>query len=302
MSETFTRREFLFMGAGFFGKMVLPPNTKEETLDNNPCSIEELILFYNHLWSWIIKHDGGEINCASITNAYQFVQNKVKNNGYYSDYGPFSYWADNIIVGGMIPYNQGLYVLALKSLSRLGEPVSSQNISEAIINYGQAVLEFPFQDISGIFPEVLSRWLFGEKILSDEQFLNTLNTWFNTTAVYCSSEKLSGLKTICNRDGSFLSPANFEIKQLSFPGDYQNGGNWPLWNLAALSLAYKISRDDRYFKTIEQLLQIELSDGHSKEYWHLDQEKLKESDPLRSDYSWNILLVPLLKWAGCLKT
>ena len=255
------------------------------------------------LLAWRLKKKGGEIDSQSLEKAWGYLQGRAKD-GKITSFGPFSYWADNLKIeeGTVIPYNQGLYVLALEALGELGFQISQEEKNKAKVAYFQALQDFFYQDISGLFPEVLSRWLFGKKIIPDEEVLKIIDNWIDTAAVYYSDGRLAGIKTISAKDGKFLPMKEFEVEPLAHPGDYQNGGNWPLWNLGALILAFKISGNEKYKEIIEGLIGQELQDGASKEYWHLGEENLGKVDKIRCNYSWNALIYPLLIWGGIISS
>lgn len=231
---------------------------------------------------WKLKKQGEKIDQDSLKRAWKYIESKVEEGKFLSS-GPFSYWADNLEIfqPTVVPYNQGLYVLCLEMLTDLGIPITPEEKEKARQEYQKSLGIFPYQDISGLFPEVLARWLLGRGFLPDKVVLEKINDWINNCSVFYSDGGLAGLKTIASKDGNFLPMKNFWEKNLAHPGDYQNGGNWPLWNLAALILAYKISGSQDYSKMIEVLVRHELFDGSSKEYWHLGKGKLGETDEIR---------------------
>jgi len=85
---------------------------------------------------------------------------------------------------------------------------------------------------------------------------------------------------------------------LNRPGDYQNGGYWPMYTLTALALRYKIDPTPALKQTIEQLVRAELAIDHrSKEIIIMIPGEVGVFDPNRSGYTWNALIGPALKWA-----
>lgn len=266
---------------------------------------DESTLFYI-LLGWKIKKEGKEVDKQALEKAWKYLQGRVKD-GKFTSSGPFSYWADNLKIekDTVVPYNQGLYILALEALGELGFPIPQEEKEKAKKFYLEAVDNFPYQDISGLFPEVLSRWLFGRGIIPEDKVLEILeiiDRWISTAAVYYPDGKLAGIKTISMKDGKFLPMEKFAVLDLAHPGDYQNGGNWPLWNLAGLILAFKISGNEKYKETIEVLIRHELQDQVSKEYWHLGEANLGKADEIRFNYSWNALIYPLLEWGGIISS
>lgn len=128
--------------------------------------------------------------------------------------------------------------------------------------------------------------------------LTGVDKLINSGSVYNDKGVLQGIKIISAPDGSFLAPDVFS-STMNNTGVYQNGGYWPMYVLADLSLAYKISGDTKYKLLAQQLMEKELkADGKSKEFLYLEPRRVGASDPERSDYSWNALIATALKWSG----
>lgn len=275
-----------------------------------PKDDETTLLYLS--WSALVQRQGQPINPDSIAKAFNFVQNHVREGFYVSQPGPFRYWADTLVVQrpDVISYNQGLYVVALESLRQIGlENITSQMVQSAKDNYQSLYKpwlgfvsqsrDVPVQDLSVLFPESLHRYLFNKGILSDDMILKTVDHHLETAGVYSRSGKLAGLKITAGADGGFLSSERFSVPDLATPGDYQNGGYWPLWTLSELALAYEISGDEKYKSAIAELLKTELGkDGQSKEFIRLVPDSLGDFDSFRSPYSWNVLFVPFAQRAG----
>lgn len=263
-------------------------------------------------WSALIQRQGRPINPDSIAKAFEFVQSHVRDGFYVSQPGPFRYWADTLVVQrpDVISYNQGLYTVALESLRQIGlENITSQMVQSAKDNYQSLYKpwlgfvsqsrDVSVQDLSVLFPESLHRHLFNKGILPDDVISRTVNHHLETAGVYFRSGKLAGLKITAGADGGFLPPERFSVPDLAAPGDYQNGGYWPLWTLSELALAYEVSGDGKYKSAIAELLETELGkDGQSKEFMRLTHDNLGDFDSFRSPYSWNVLFVPFAKRAG----
>jgi hypothetical protein len=71
-----------------------------------------------------------------------------------------------------------------------------------------------------------------------------------------------------------------------------------MYTLVGLSMAAAIAPHPRYVSTIEALIQREVKDGTTIEYWELIPGHEGTIQPGRDDYSWNVLIVPALRWAG----
>ncbi|MDP3974279.1 MAG: hypothetical protein Q8P92_05610 [Candidatus Daviesbacteria bacterium] len=250
------------------------------------------------------------VSREAITKAWSFIQSHVFEGWYLSDEGPFRYWADTYINKSedVISYNQGLYALALRFLNKFDPKLVPNHIlSQAEENFRSLFrndLGFiplskntSYQDISALLPEFLARYYFHEGILQNNHIISSLNHLIRTASVWDNQQRLKGIKTICQPDGSFLPPDYF-FNHLNNPGEYHNGGYWPLYVLVALCLAYKITLDEKYKSIATVLVQEELSDGRSQEFIYLAEGREGTHDAERSDYSWNALLIPAFKWSG----
>ena len=72
-----------------------------------------------------------------------------------------------------------------------------------------------------------------------------------------------------------------------------------MYTLTAFALGYRLTRDPALKRTIDQLVTIELGADHqSKEVIILAPGAVGTVNPDRSNYTWNALIVPALKWAG----
>ncbi|MBM4429732.1 MAG: hypothetical protein FJ026_05190 [Chloroflexi bacterium] len=155
------------------------------------------------------------------------------------------------------------------------------------------------QDLSAIFPEFLSRYLYDERILSDEVVMAHVERIVGNAAVYTRGRRLAGIKVISSSSGGFLPPTWFHEPALNPRGDYQNGGYWPMYTIVALALAYSISRQARYERMVGQLVTNELAlDHQSKEVIRLTPGAVGTFDPLRCNYTWNALIPLACRWAG----
>ena len=263
---------------------------------------------------WLTAH-GHDVDRQRILAAYAWVQGHVPGDLYLSSAGPFRYWADTVNpnVTEAIAHNQGLLCLARRAMVRLGlGGVSEGDVLKAQERYrsfydfrrGYVALgkysRFAFaQDLSAIFPEFLSRYLYGEPILVDRMVVTHVERILGNASVYTTGRRLAGIKVISSASGGFLQPGWFHEPALNPRGDYQNGGYWPMYTIVALALAYSISRDERYERIVGQLVSNELAGDHqSKEVIRLTPGKLGTFDPLRCNYTWNALISLVCRWAG----
>ncbi len=266
------------------------------------------------IWSGLLQRAGYETDPEVIDRALEFVQNHVRDDRYVSAPGIFRYWADcwEVTEAEVITYNQGLYALALRFLVELEHPGVSQEMVErategyreryrpelGIITQGLLGPGATMQDGSALLPEFLHRLFFDEGMLADADVLTTVDTRLATASVYDHTGQLVGIKIIADADGSFAYPGLFDCPTMRNPGDYHNGGNWPLWTNIELALAHSISPKPAYRQALETLVERELADGSPKEYWELQEGRVGVASLGRDVHAWNVLIVPALRMAG----
>lgn len=261
------------------------------------------------IWAGILNRQGISVNVEKIEKAYSFIKTHAQDGWFISPPGDYRYWADtyNNKENDTISYNQGLYVLSLRFLKELNpELVSDEIVSQAEENFrflfkdGSLPLSrnTDYQDASSLLPEFLARFYFDSGMLEDNQVIASVDKMINLASVYDEKGSLQGIKTLYGIDGSFLPYEVFQPPMNNY-GVYQNGGYWPMHVLADLSLAYKISGDNKYKDAVLKLMEKELgNDGKSKEFLYLEPRRIGTSDSERSDYSWNALVTASLKWSG----
>jgi len=287
--------------------------TSEDQAVLDPMDDDSSLLFV--IWSAWLGHRGVEIDREIVERAFAHVQTHVNERGeFVSPPGPFRYWADTVSPEApeRITHNQGLYALALRSMYVLGwGDVTLAQVAAAKKRYaacydagagsltlGRDTWWAPKLDISTVFPEFLFRWAFGNGALPNTIVAATVARHVRSASVF-KDGKIAGVKVICDADGSFLPVERFHVAVLNGPGDYQNGGYWPMYTLTALALAYKIAPSREYRSIVETLVAAELSsDQASKEFIVLQPGSIGASNPGRNDYTWNALIAPALKWAG----
>ena len=98
------------------------------------------------------------------------------------------------------------------------------------------------QDVSAIFPDFISRLIYGASILEDDMVHASVEYLLATAAVRYEDGRLAGIKNISTSAGRFYPTAYFYASGLNPPGHYQNGGHWPLYTIVALALAYSITQ------------------------------------------------------------
>lgn len=266
-------------------------------------------------WAAWLKRNRIAVDQAIVEKAWSFVKAHVINDFHLTPAQPFCYWADTVQfeTPERIAHNQGLYALAARGMLEHGwGTVDAAEVDRTkaryvefyrpdlgIVALGKDSWWADKLDISTLFPEFMLRWLYKESVLSDEMVVNMVDRYIPRTSVFTQAGTLAGLKVICAADGSFLPPERYNVPVLNGPGHYQNGGYWPMYTLTALALRYKIAPNSDLKTLIETLVRAELAkDRRSKEIIILASGVEGASDPNRSGYTWNSLIVPALKWAG----
>jgi hypothetical protein len=261
---------------------------------------------------WLRQH-GYRPDAERIERAYGWVQEHVRDHAYISPRGPFCYWADTVSpdVDEVISYNQGLLCLCRRAMVNMGlGGVGEADVAAAQARYrgfyaggyvrlGRYSHFAAALDNSAVFPEFLSRYLYGESILADGMVLGHVRRLVERAAVYRDDGILAGIKVISSATGEFLPPEWFFAPEINSAGNYQNGGYWPMYTLVALALAYQIGGDESLARLAGQLVVNELgSDPRSKEIIQLAEEYLGSYDPDRTDYTWNALIGTACQWGG----
>ena len=277
-----------------------------------PQDDESTLLFV--IWSLLLHRTGHDIDPAGVAAAWNFIQTHVRNGSYYSAPGSFRYWADcwTLPRPDVIAYVQGLYASAAEAAHFLGvadagEAAAAEAAYRALYRQASGFLPLSaggpgrsVQDVSALLPEFLHRWLFKDAMLPDAQVLATVDHHLATLSVYADGGALIGIKILGDSAGGFLAPSLFaaDCAGMSSPGDYHNGGYWPMYTLVELALAYSITPDPRYRAALEQLVGAEAEEGLGVEYWQLRQGSEGYVPAIRRQYSWNALALRAMRYAG----
>ncbi len=277
-----------------------------------PRDDESTLIFL--IWSGLLQRQGKSANPEVIAKALDFVQKHELNARYLSPPGNFRYWADcwRVTLSQAITYNQGYYALALQMMLEMKQEGVTPEMAERAATIYRAQFKprtglftlsdrWPgifLQDSSALMPEFLHRLFFQRGMIPNDAIPIILNHRLITAGVAGDNGALLGLKNIANADGSFANPLFFECPTSGKPGDYQNGGNWPLWTNTELALAYSVRPDACYRQALETLVQRELADGSPEEYWELSEDAPGLVSPNRSGYAWNALIVRALRFSG----
>jgi hypothetical protein len=262
-----------------------------------------------------LRRRGYRLDEERIARAYAWVQTHVRDHTYISPPGPFRYWADTVSpnFSEAIAYNQGLLCLARRAMTSMGlGGVTAGDVAAArecyrsfydatwgYLTLGKHSRFARTQDVSAIFPEFLSRYLYDEPILADEMVVSHAARIRRNASVYYADGRLAGLKVISAASGDFLPQTWFHAPTLNSPGEYHNGGYWPLYTLVALALAYAITGYNLYTQIIAQLVVNELAADHQpKEIIKLAPGQVGTFDPARANHTWNALIRAACVWCG----
>lgn len=278
-----------------------------------PQDDESTLLFV--IWSFILHRTGFDVDVTNVEAAWGHVQTHVRNGRYYSSPGHFRYWADcwTLPRADVISYVQGLYAVAAHAAHYFGQVSDYATVDAAKFNY-QALYNAAYgflplsasgsgrsvQDVSALLPEFLHRFLLDDGILSDAKVTSTVDRHLATLSAYSADGTLIGIKVLADRTGGFLPGQMFAevCSSMSNPGDYHNGGYWPMYTIVELALGYSISQDPKYRIALEQLVEYEAEQGMGVEYWQLMRGSEGNVPPGRGHYSWNVFGLLALQYAG----
>lgn len=256
-----------------------------------------------------------KIETDRVTRAYEFIQTHAPEDVYVTAPGAFRYWLDTVQfeVSDALAYNQGLLCLARRAMVNLGlGQVNEGHVAAAqrayrsffdaragYVRCARASRFASAQDVSALLPEFLSRYLYGEVILSDESVIAHANHVLTTASVWNRDGTLAGIKVFSSASGAFFPMNWFYVPGLNLPGRYHNGGHWPLFSIVLLALAYRITRGEMYARRAGELVWNELaSDPRSKEFVVMTPGAVGTFDADRTDYTWNALIPAACRWAG----
>ena len=197
---------------------------------------ESTLLFL--IWSaWQVQHGGPRPAATVLRRALSYVLARSRAGLYQSPAGGYASWFDSFRLAhaDTLAFNQGLYVVALEAAAALRLPAPGLALAEARAGYLALVdrrggyLRFSrrlnYHDISGLTGEFLSLWLFERPLLSDDVVRRTIDS---------QPEFRGGFRIVVQGNGRYLSPRAFLVHL--FPGDYQNGGSWLLYDYMALAV------------------------------------------------------------------
>ncbi len=225
--------------------------------------------------------------------ALQDVLNEIRthvNDGmFYTGKGIEHSWFDafDFHQKDVVTYNQGIYAAALQAAGFLGLDLEQGELRLAVERYNQLVhssgrlqmsRNIPYVDVSSLFGEFLSQWVFGERMLDPDTLKKT----------YQSFNRLSrtDFMVVSKENGAPLDPKEFNESYP--PGTYQNGAEWPVMSAAARFAAFgRLDRDHGFWKEkiadLQRTRNAESNNGGG------------EFDPRRTHHLWNAAVYAMAK-------
>lgn len=275
------------------------------------------------LREWEKTRAGGIPDLSSLTLSAKFILSHVQNGRYYTtgekrtgslfddnnQIGTYHYWADTFRPAGqrvatpeVITYNQGLLCVSLRCLEQMGISIDRNIIYDSEDAYANIVnpidgTSLPqregstIMDTSALTGEALSLYYFNRPLLNRTRVESTLN---RLSRVYYPDGKFLGFKIISDYFGAYRSITEYSGSNDNWPGNYQMGASWLLYDILALycALRHNIPQSENL---ILQRLQSELrQSASSHEFIRTNNEDLGGSDKQRDNYGWNSFVLNLL--------
>lgn len=171
--------------------------------------------------------------------------------------------------------NQGLLAVTLRALRDMGVAVTPEEIRAADDAYRGLVKQGVVRayagsdviEVSSLLGEALALYLWDESILGEAVVKATIAKF---AEVRFPDGALLGYKCLANEDGSYLKEDDFLVVAERDPGNYQNGGSWPLYDALALYAGARHgarSADDPYVTRLVDRLKSEVRyEYSSKEF------------------------------------
>lgn len=250
---------------------------------------ESTLLFL--IWAdWQKQHGGQQVPRPVLRRALAYIMQQAHGGLYQSPAGNYVSWFDSFRLKhpDTLAYNQGLFAVALQAARALGLGVGDAQIEQAAAGYRSLAdakggyLRFSrtlrYHDISGLTGEYLSLWLFKRPLLTDAIVRRTLAT---------QPGFQGGFRVVVSATGTYLSPRTFSVHL--FPGDYQNGGSWLLYDYMALATG-ALHHVPGMAARMRQRLSAEFAAGTTyHEYLNTDPQSplFGQEPPYRDGFSWD---------------
>ncbi|MGG3560917.1 hypothetical protein ABES03_04745 [Neobacillus rhizosphaerae] len=192
--------------------------------------------------------------------------------------------------------NQGMYAVTLKVIKELGYEVPDDLIKNAVDYYrayydpelGYIISDRAFPKVvtyCDLLPEFVSLWLFGEKMLTDEIVINTLDKLPHVNGI----GRLIADVEKGTFDGSYHHWNEWEWFE---PGYYYNGGSWMREEICAYYAGYVHGWKDaraRFENRVYQEFNFFKDEPFSHE--HLNMAGIERSTKATYVFCWNVFYV-----------
>lgn len=217
------------------------------------------------------------------------VKTRVSDGRFVTKAGAEKSWFDAFQFKStdVISYNQGVYAVATRAADQLGiadEPGDSKGAADVYSNLAKIHHRLPlsdqvdYKDLSSLFGEFLSLSLFGESLLPDGVVQETFDSQPKTDL---------GIPIVVRADNSYLSPDEFNSPYVQ--GDYQNGGEWPLFSATARATAELHGLKHERCNWMKLMSLIE--QANQPEYFYTTEEAIELNGNYynikRGDHLWN---------------
>jgi hypothetical protein len=275
------------------------------------------------LREWERKRAGGQPDIDSLNLSYKFILSHVKNGRYITtgetrsgpafdgdnQVGTYHYWVDTFRPPGRpeatletIAYNQGLLCVSLRSLQQMGVAVNQTILKQAENTYADMVnpedgTSLPqregstIMDVSSLVGEALSLYYFDKPVLSRERVGSTLN---HLTKMNYRDRKFLGFKVISDYNGPYRPAHEYSGTSDNWPGNYQMGGSWLLYDVLALYAGARHGISGTVTLALQRMHSEVRRSASSHEFIRTGGKDLGGSDPVRDKYGWNGFLLNLL--------
>lgn len=192
-----------------------------------------------------LKRAGLQVPRLPLTRAAAYLQSQTDRDTGRVRSGPgaATWWLDTFILEqpDTVAYTQGVAAVAFRALAELSVPFPLEYLFRAELAYaglyradlGAMTLsaKTSLLDVSCLVGEHLSMRLFQRPLLSDTAVANTLRAF---RQVRFPDQAFLGFPVLSARDGSYLPESAFQAAADNWPGYYQNGGSWLLYDALAL--------------------------------------------------------------------
>lgn len=284
--------------SGVIGTIITPDMGSVEK-KNNEAAME---LLWWHLLNKRRGYKGVAKDKLDLLVDYVFNFDKQKTGECFAEY----VLGQNDVIdfrgnpSNRLAVNQGMYAVTLKVIKELGYEVSDELLQKAISYYqayydqelGYIVSDRDFPKVvtyCDLLPEFASLWLFGEKMLTDEIVINTLDKLPHVNGI----GRLIADVEKGTFDGSYHQWNDWEWFE---PGYYYNGGSWMREEICAYYVGYAHgwkNAKERFENRVYQEFNFFKDEPFSHE--HLNLAGINNSPKATYVFGWNVFYVEVKK-------